>query len=249
MAEFFDRHEVARLIGSPPGYVGSNKDGQLIEALKKHRHGVLLLDEIEKADNYLYDFFLGALDYGVITASNSGEKVSLQEWVIIFTSNTGSGEGEMARAKHALGFLAAGDDPMARAGLARRAAIKSHFAARPEFVNRLDAIVEFEDLAAGDLAEILRLRFRDYAAEFAGIGLRLRLGPILADQMVKAALASGMGARELVTRQFAARVEDRVSAGLLAGMYQRGAHFLIEADPGSGLSSLVREPASTAQNN
>jgi hypothetical protein len=249
MAEFFDRHEVARLIGSPPGYVGSNKDGQLVEALKKHHHGVLLLDEIEKADNYLYDFFLGALDYGVVTASNSGEKVSLAEWVIIFTSNIGSGEGEMARGKHALGFLAAGDDPSARAGLARSSAIKRHFASRPEFVNRLDAIVEFEDLAAGDLAEILRLRFADYAAEFAGIGLHLRLGPILADQMVQAALASGLGARDLVKRQFNVRVEDRVSAALLAGLYRRGAHFLIEADPLSGVSALVREPATAAQNN
>ena len=68
MAEFFDHHEIARLIGSPPGYVGSQKDGQLIEAVKKRGRGVLLLDEIEKADHRLYDFFLGGLDYGVITA-------------------------------------------------------------------------------------------------------------------------------------------------------------------------------------
>ena len=240
MAEFFNHHEIARLIGSPPGYVGSDRDGQLIGAIKKHRHGVLLLDEIEKADSHLYDFFLGALDYGIVSAANSGEKVSLREWVIIFTSNVGSGDGAAARGRHSLGFSASGDDPVRRSAAARSAAIKDHFVSRPEFVNRLDAIVEFEDLAASELAAILALHFDAYAAEFASIGMRLCLGPALAGQMVEAALRSGMGARELVTRQFHTCVEDRVNAALLAGMYQRGASYMLELKDG-GLPALVRQ--------
>ena len=132
MAEFFDRHEIARLIGSPPGYVGSNKDGQLIEAIKrrKDRGGVLLLDEIEKADNSLYDFFLAALDYGQVTASNSGEKVSLRKWIIIFTSNVGSGDGADARKRGVLGFAGAASDPTSRSAAARAKAVEGHFRSR-----------------------------------------------------------------------------------------------------------------------
>jgi MoxR-like ATPase len=243
MAEFFDKYEISRLIGSPPGYIGSDKDGQLISAIKKRPHGVLLLDEIEKADNRLYDFFLGALDYGVVTAANNGEKVSLREWVIIFTSNIGSGEGAAARGKHTLGFSADGENPTQRSAAARAAAIKSHFSSRPEFVNRLDAIVEFEDLAQDELAAILALRFNAYAAEFDSIGMHLALGPALAAQMVSAASSSGMGARDLVTRQFNLCVEDRVNAALLAGMYMRGARYIIEIDQSDGLPTLTRQAA------
>ena len=228
MAEFYDDHEIARLIGSPPGYLGSNEDGQLIKALKNRHNGVLLLDEIEKADHRLYDFFLGAFDYGVVTASNSGEAVSLRDWIIIMTSNIGSAEGQKARNGGTLGFSAQQQDAEGRALSARTLAIKKHFELRPEFINRLDAIVEFKDLSYEEMDTILGLHFETYADLHRRAGLYLELGPRLREKMVRAALTSGLGARELVKRQFDTLIVDTFTETLLAGGYCNGAIYQFE---------------------
>jgi MoxR-like ATPase len=228
MAEFYDDHEIARLIGSPPGYLGSDKDGQLIKALKNQPRGVLLLDEIEKADHRLYDFFLGAFDYGVVTASNSGEAVSLRDWIIIMTSNIGSAEGQRARNGGTLGFSPQQTDAESRALSARSLAIKKHFELRPEFINRLDAIVEFKDLSYEEMNIILSLHFETYADLHRRAGLHLELGPRLREKMVRAALSSGLGARELVKRQFDTLIVDTFTETLLAGGYYNGAIYQFE---------------------
>ena len=240
MGEYQQEHEIARFVGSPPGYINSDKDGQLIAGLKKTPRVVLLLDEIEKASERVLDFLLGALDYGEIT-SGKGEKVSLLDSIIIMTSNLGGVDASEARRRRSLGFPSGAlADRTSLSAAARHAAIERHFLSRPEFVNRLDAIIEFADLSAADLEQILALRLATYQVGCTFAGLTIELGPRLRERMIADAVASGLGARELVTRSFNTEVEDRVSAALLAGQYRRGAIFRIELDAKgvAGLTSL-----------
>lgn len=236
MGEYQQDHEISKLIGSPPGYIGSDRDGQLIAALKKQQRIVLLLDEIEKAHPRVYDFLLGALDYGVVTSSQ-GQKTSLLEAVVIMTSNIGSGA-------RAIGFIEEerGDE---RAARGRASAVHSHFASRPEFLNRLDGVIEFSPLSLAELDAVLELRLRAYAAAYERIGLHIELGSRLRSQMVAEAYASGLGARELTARRFNAEVEDRVAEALLAGAYTRGASLRIELD-GTGRPNLERREPTPA---
>jgi MoxR-like ATPase len=233
MAEFQQDHEISKFIGSPPGYVGSDKDGQLIAALKKRRRIVLLLDEIEKAHPRVYDFLLGLLDYGVVT-SGKGEKVSLREAVVIMTTNIGAGA-------KSLGFLGAGDTLDSRASAARTSAVRAHFASRPEFVNRLDGIIEFSALSPSELDAVLGIRLGAYTLAHERAGIHLELGPALRARMVAEAAASGLGGRELTTRQFNTEIEDRVTEALLHGAYTRGMTMKIELDE-AGFGQLVCLP-------
>ena len=180
------------------------------------------------------------MDYGQITAANSGEKVSLREWIIIFTSNVGSGEGADARRRGVLGFGGEVNNPAARGAAARAKAIEGHFRNRPEFINRLDALVQFDDLSDHDLGQILDLHFAAYAAPYAEIGLGLRLDASLRNHLVNEAAISGMGARDLVTRQFHTQIENRMTGALLEGLYLRGAAFVFKLEPGASDSNLVR---------
>ena len=132
MSEYMEKHAVARLIGSPPGYVGFEQGGQLTEAVNKNPHTVLLFDEIEKAHSDIYNILLQIMDYGMLT-DNIGKKVNFRNVILILTSNTGAKE----LASNNIGFL--------NSELGKNIkAVEKEFP--PEFRNRLDAIVEFSYL-------------------------------------------------------------------------------------------------------
>ncbi len=150
MSEYMEKHAVSRLVGAPPGYVGYEEGGQLTEAMNKHPHAVVLMDEIEKAHPDLINILLQVMDNGKLT-DNNGRIADFTHAVLIMTSNAGAFEA----AKGALGVVAE------RSSARSLDAIKTQF--RPEFLNRLDGIIEF-----GALDEVLLVRVVEkFIAELA----------------------------------------------------------------------------------
>ncbi len=141
MSEYMEKHSVARLIGSPPGYVGFEQGGQLTEAVNKKPHTVLLFDEIEKAHNDIYNILLQIMDYGTLT-DNVGKKINFGNVILIITSNTGAD----ALANRNIGFLESDT------GKGKKAVEKEF---PPEFRNRLDAIIEFSFLSENVILKIV----------------------------------------------------------------------------------------------
>jgi len=143
MSEYMEKHSVSRLIGSPPGYVGFDQGGLLTDAINKHPHSVILLDEVEKAHHDIYNILLQVFDYGFLT-DNNGRKADFRNAVVIMTTNAGAFE----QSQNTLGLGSTG--PRGRGE--STAAIKRIFS--PEFLSRLDSIVQFNSL---DQANILRV--------------------------------------------------------------------------------------------
>src|SRR5262249_2906814 len=131
MSEYMEKHAVSRLVGAPPGYVGYEEGGQLTEAVRRRPYSVVLLDEIEKAQPDVFNTLLQVMDDGRLT-DGQGRTVSFKNTVLIMTSNIGA------------------------AGGSRRAAVEATF--KPEFINRLDDIVEFDPLTREQISEIVDLQ-------------------------------------------------------------------------------------------
>lgn len=245
MGLYQEHHEALKLTGAPPSYVGHDAGGQLFTAFGPDRQGawtqtkhaaVLLLDEFEKANSSIHDLFLAAFDCGTVVGSK-GEVLDLRDCIVIMTSNIGVRDATFSVNKGRLGFGGEnGRDRAAEASAIRSGAVRTAFA--PEFLNRVDAVVEFSDLSRDELAAILDLKVADYATVLAGAGIHLSVGPAIRGRMVDEAVASKMGARDLVLRQFAACVEDPVTKALADDLYQRGATFEIE--DAAGVPTLVR---------
>src|SRR4029434_10982537 len=142
MSEYMERHTVSRLIGAPPGYVGFDQGGLLTEAITKHPHCVLLLDEIEKAHPDVFNLLLQVMDHGTLT-DNNGRKADFRHVIIIMTTNAGA--QEMARPS--IGFMTSDN---ASDGME---AIRRLFS--PEFRNRLDAIIQFGALDAATIERVV----------------------------------------------------------------------------------------------
>ena len=142
MSEYMEKHAVARLIGAPPGYVGYEEGGQLTEALNKNPHAVILFDEIEKAHPDLVNVLLQVLDYGKLTDAN-GRTADFRNAILILTSNAGAVDA----AKPGLGF-----SPISQVGKSTEA-VKKAFA--PEFLNRLDAVIEFAALNTETMKQVV----------------------------------------------------------------------------------------------
>src|SRR5207244_10001700 len=143
MSEYMERHAVARLIGAPPGYVGYEEGGQRTEAVRRRPYSVILLDEIEKAHNEVFDVLLQILDDGRLTDGH-GRTVDFRNTVLIMTSNL-------------------------------RSADQMHEVFRPEFLNRIDEIVEFQPLTRDQLAEIVELQLERLRERLADRGIELEL--------------------------------------------------------------------------
>ena len=168
MSEFMEEHSVAKLIGSPPGYVGHDEGGQLTDSIRTHPYSVVLFDEIEKAHPRVLDLFLQIFDEGTLTDAQ-GRKCDFRESVIILTSNLGTGGGAV---KRFMGF-AAGDEVEVSANEAnnQRAeeTIRKHL--RPEFVNRLTKVVHFKSLGVETAREILGKLVGELNERLAGVAV------------------------------------------------------------------------------
>jgi len=212
MSEYQERHTVARLIGAPPGYVGYEEGGQLTEAVRRRPYSVILLDEIEKAHNEVFDVLLQILDDGRLT-DGQGRTVDFRNTVLIMTSNLRSADQ-----------------------------MREFF--RPEFLNRIDEIVEFEPLTREQLAEIVELQLERLSQRLADRGIELELTDAAKEALAEAGWDPTYGARPL-KRAIQRLVENPLALRLLEGDFADGDTVRVDA-AGSELAfekARAAEPA------
>ncbi|MBD3260643.1 MAG: AAA domain-containing protein [Candidatus Altiarchaeales archaeon] len=173
--EYQHPHEVAKLTGSPPGYIGYDDGGHLTKEVSKHPFSIVLLDEIEKAHGNFHERVLQILDDGVLTESKGGKKVSFQQCFIIMTSNIGV--KEVDNLSRTVGFGDVHASTEGKTAKARKEALKKKF--KPEFLNRIDEVVHFRLLSREDYTHILNILLEEVSVQLSankGITLRLTTG-------------------------------------------------------------------------
>lgn len=208
MSEYMESHSVARLIGSPPGYVGHDKGGLLTDAVFKSPHSVLLLDEIEKAHPDILNLLLQVMDRGALTDSN-GRTVNFKNTFVIMTTNAGA----QAAQKASMGFVKADHSSDGKQ------VINTSFA--PEFRNRLDAIVLFKALGEPEIAKIVDKNIRLLAAPLKEKGVSLEVSEAVRSQMATEGFDQLMGARPMA-RVISDKLKKPLAQMILFGDLKNG---------------------------
>ncbi len=226
MSEYMEKHAVARLIGAPPGYVGFEQGGQLVDAVRTHPYSVVLLDEIEKAHPDIYNILLQVMDHATLT-DNSGRKADFRNVVLILTSNAGSRE----MSAKGIGFADDGgarrDEARQRAAAGKsKAAIERVFS--PEFRNRLDAIVTFNSLTPAAMETIVEKFILQLEAQLAERRVAITLTPEARTWLAREGYDPVYGARPLA-RTVQTHVRDPLTQELLFGKLEHGGTVLIGA--------------------
>jgi ATP-dependent Clp protease ATP-binding subunit ClpC len=214
MSEYMEKHNVSRLIGAPPGYVGYEEGGQLTEKIRRRPYAVVLLDEIEKAHPDVFNMLLQVMEEGRLTDS-FGRNVDFRNTILIMTTNAGA---EAIKNESAFGFRKADDDASYESMKERvQEQIEKHF--RPEFLNRVDDTIVFRHLTQADLGDVVELELAKVRERLAERNLRL----VLTDEAKKLLIRRGsnldFGARPL-RRAIENFVEDALSEELLKGEFQ-----------------------------
>ncbi len=221
MSEYQERHTVSRLVGAPPGYVGFEEGGQLTEAVRRKPYSVMLLDEIEKAHQDVYNILLQILDDGRLTDSQ-GRTVDFRNTVIIMTSNLGS--------QYLLeGVVTTGDSTGEITESARNAVLAElRRTFRPEFLNRIDETVLFKPLTLPEIEKIVDLMLDQLRRRLAERQLRLEVSDAARRYIASAGFDPAYGARPL-RRYLQREVETRIGRALLGGDVPEGATITIDA--------------------
>lgn len=204
MSEYTEKHSVAKLIGSPAGYVGYDDGGILTDTIRRNPYCVLLLDEIEKAHQDIYNLLLQVMDYAVIT-DNKGRKIDFRNVILIMTSNAGARYAHKA----AVGF-----DRKANAGEAMSKEVKNVFA--PEFINRLTSVVVFNDMNRAMAAKILDDKIEKLQERVASKHISLIVDPSAHQQLLDEGYSTEYGARE-IERTLNSRVTPLLMKEILFG--------------------------------
>ena len=223
MSEYMEKHSVAKMIGSPPGYVGHDDGGQLSEQVRRHPYSVVLFDEIEKAHPDVFNILLQVLDDGHITDSQ-GRKVNFANTVIIMTSNAGA---QAIIDPKKLGFNAREDaaDDYKRMKSSVMNEIKLIF--RPEFLNRIDEIIVFHPLGKDEMKRIVGLMCREFARRAKSqLGIDLTIRDSVKSYIVEKGTDQKYGARPL-RRAVQNLLEDKLAEALLAGEISRDSEVAV----------------------
>jgi ATP-dependent Clp protease ATP-binding subunit ClpA len=205
MSEYMEAHTISRLIGAPAGYVGFEQGGLLTEAIRKHPHSVLLLDEIEKAHPDLMSILLQVMDNAELT-DNSGNKADFQNVVLIMTSNLGATEANV------MGF--AKNDK-----LNENKAINKFFA--PEFRNRLDAVVPFDSLTLDVVAKVAGKFMEDLERQLIDKKIKIEISTKAKNQLAILGYDKAMGARPL-NRVISDKIKNILTDEILFGKLKKG---------------------------
>jgi ATP-dependent Clp protease ATP-binding subunit ClpA len=227
MSEYMEKHAVARLIGAPPGYVGFEQGGLLVDAVRSHPYSVVLLDEIEKAHPDIFNILLQVMDHATLT-DNNGRKADFRQVVLIMTSNAGSRELSAG----AIGFWDSGKsdhavDNRQKASQQRsRHAIDKMFS--PEFRNRLDAIVSFGPLTPGVMETIVEKFILQLEAQLAERRVAITLEAPAREWLATKGYDPVYGARPLA-RVIQTEVRDRLTDEILFGELENGGTVTIDA--------------------
>ncbi len=214
MSEYMEKHTVSRLIGSPPGYVGSEQGGQLTDAIDQHPHCVLLLDEIEKAHPDIYNILLQVMDYGKLT-DNNGKTIDFRNVVLIMTTNAGA----VDMAKSPMGFMQetrTGDDTEALSKLFT-----------PEFRNRLDAIIPFSNLSPETVGKVVDKFVIQLEAQLGQKNVTISLSDKARAHLAELGYDRAMGARPLA-RVIQEHIKKPLAEELLFGKLINGGNARID---------------------
>jgi ATP-dependent Clp protease ATP-binding subunit ClpC len=228
MSEFMERHNVSRLVGAPPGYVGFDEGGQLTEAVRRKSYAVVLLDEVEKAHPEVFNILLQILEDGQLTDAK-GRRVDFRNTIIIMTSNLGA---KQLQTGASLGFRAVADTDEARAqnsyDIMRekvQAELKNNF--RPEFLNRIDATVVFRSLTMDEIRQIVDLMLRRVRDQLKAQGMILEVTQAAKDHLIQQGWDPSFGARPL-RRVIQNQIEDVLAEHLLLNRYEAGATIVVD---------------------
>jgi ATP-dependent Clp protease ATP-binding subunit ClpA len=219
MSEYMEKHAVARLIGAPPGYVGFEQGGLLVDAVRQHPYAVLLLDEIEKAHTDIFNILLQVMDHATLT-DNNGRKADFRQVVLIMTSNAGSRELSQASIGFAGGAGARTEELRDKTAQSRsKGAVERLFS--PEFRNRLDAIVTFHSLTFDVMETIVEKFILQLEAQLSERRIAFTLTPEARAWLAKKGYDPVFGARPLA-RVIQAEVRDPLTDEILFGRLEQG---------------------------
>jgi ATP-dependent Clp protease ATP-binding subunit ClpA len=243
MSEYMEKHAVARLIGAPPGYVGFEQGGLLVDAIRQHPYAVLLLDEIEKAHPDIFNILLQVMDHATLT-DNSGRKADFRQVVLIMTSNAGSRELSAG----AIGFWESGGSVRAIDARQKAAQQRSKHAVEkvfsPEFRNRLDAIVTFGPLTPGVMETIVEKFILQLEAQLSERRVAITLEPDARAWLAEKGFDPVYGARPLA-RVVQSEVRDPLTDEILFGKLEHGGTVTIRIEDGKlAFHYAVKEPVS-----
>lgn len=225
MSEYMEKHTVSKLIGAPPGYVGFDEGGQLTEKIRRKPYSVVLFDEIEKAHPDVFNMLLQILEDGVLTDSQ-GRKVSFKNSIIIMTSNVGA--TKITDEKLALGFGQEDGQKMSIEDLVMPD-LKKTF--KPEFLNRLDDIIVFNQLEQSDIEEIAKRMLKSLKKRTADLGIDLEFTDSAITELAKEGFDKTYGARPL-RRAIQSKIEDRLSELILDKTIDKGSKCTVDYEDG-----------------
>lgn len=224
MSEFMEKHSTAKLIGSPPGYVGYDDGGHLTELVRKKPYSVILFDEIEKAHPDVFNIMLQILDDGRLTDAK-GRHVNFKNTIIIMTSNVGA---SMITTTSKLGFSTAEDESKDKYEKLKDTVseeMKKSF--RPEFLNRIDETIVFSHLSQEEIRQIVDLMLKDLFKRLAERELSIEVTDEVKDHLSKNGYSEAYGARPL-RRLIQRKVEDMLAEEILSGKYTAGDTIILK---------------------
>ncbi|RMH30264.1 MAG: ATP-dependent Clp protease ATP-binding subunit [Planctomycetota bacterium] len=237
MSEYMEKHNVSRLVGAPPGYVGYEEGGQLTERIRRRPYAVVLLDEIEKAHPDVFNMLLQIMEEGRLTDS-FGRHVDFRNVVLIMTSNIGA---DLIKGGGGFGFAQRSDEQNfenIKSILMKE--IERYF--RPEFINRLDDVIVFRPLTKDDLVTIVEYETGKVRDRVAGQGLELVLDQSAKDFLIEKGYNPDFGARPL-RRAIGTYIEDPLAEQLLAGDLKNAGRILVTRKGEDDFLTFTHEPA------
>ncbi len=235
MSEYMEKHNISRLIGAPPGYVGYEEGGQLTEKIRRRPYAVVLLDEIEKAHQDVFNMLLQVMEEGRLTDS-FGRNVDFRNVILIMTTNAGA---EAIKNESAFGFQRP-DDDASYESMKERVTEHVERVFRPEFLNRLDDVIIFRHLTNEDLKEVIDLELASVRKRLEERGYKLRLTDDTKEFLIKEGCKNlDYGARPL-RRAIESRIEDPLSEELLRGEFQGKDEIVVEAEWDSNHEKILR---------
>ena len=241
MSEYMEKHNVSRLIGAPPGYVGFEEGGQLTEKIRRRPYAVVLLDEIEKAHPDVFNMLLQVMEEGRLTDS-FGRNVDFRNTIIIMTTNAGA---EAIKNEAAFGFQKP-DDDASYEGMKSRVNERIERVFRPEFLNRLDDVIVFHHLTIDDLKQVIDIELAKVRERLTERGLKLELTDESKKFLIKKGSDTDFGARPL-RRALENFIEDPVSEELLKGEFEGKDTIQVDCIEVAGKKQLVFKGITTAE--
>lgn len=228
MSEYMERHAVARMIGSPPGYVGFEEGGQLTEAVRRRPYSVILFDEIEKAHPEVFNIFLQILDNGRLTDAK-GRAVNFKNTIIIMTSNIGN---EVIQEYSSLGFVNRDSKKTVKEkefDSKIKAELKNHF--KPEFLNRIDEIVIFHSLSEKEILQIVDLQIKIVSDRLAKQNIKIQVTDKAKKLIAQKGYEPSFGARPL-KRVIQTEILDKLALEIIEGKIGKDSVVKIDAEKG-----------------